>query len=72
MHKKNTEPLIKTGADLLVDLVKKSKKIPLSKTAEELGVSEKVVEDWAYYLETEEKILHIATKGSEKYLVIGK
>lgn len=63
------EPLFRTGADELVDLVKKKGRISLGTAAKELGVSKAVIEDWAYYIETSEGTLHIEEKGSQVNLV---
>ncbi|MBN1385580.1 hypothetical protein JW968_01225 [Candidatus Woesearchaeota archaeon] len=59
---------IRTGVDKLVDLVKFKKKIGFSEAAQELGVSRKVIEDWADFLE-DEKILSVEYLLLKPFLV---
>jgi len=73
MEKKeiDRETFIKSGVDLLVELLKKRKKIYIKEAARELGVSVAVVEEWAYYLE-EQEILSIGCDNSKECLFINK
>ena len=73
MEKKeiDRETFIKRGVDLLVELLKKRKKIYIKEAARELGVSVAVVEEWAYYLE-EQEILSIGCDNSKECLFINK
>ena len=64
--------LFVTGADQLVALVKKRKTISISDTAKKLGVSEEVVEDWAYDIQMYSGTLFTEIKQGKKYLVIKK
>lgn len=47
---------IKTGADHLLSLVEKEKKVSVKKASQELGVSLEVIEAWATVLQTQELI----------------
>ncbi len=63
-----TAPIIETGIDKLVKLVKEKAKISMEDAAKELGVSLTVVEEWADFLE-EEGIISIEYKFTKAFLV---
>ncbi len=60
--------ILTTEVDLLMDLVKRSKEIPLSEAAKQLKLPVKTVEEWSTFLE-EEKQLSIKYKLTTPYLV---
>lgn len=66
------ESLFVTGADQLLDMVKRYKSLPVEVAAKKLGVSPEVIEDWAYDIEMYSKSLHTVVRERSKYLVIGK
>ncbi len=61
-------PLLKTGVDRLVSLVKEKKRISVPQAAKELGVSPVVVEEWADFLE-EDGIISIDYKFATPWLI---
>lgn len=61
-------PLLKTGVDKLVSLIKEKKRISVPQAAKELGVSQIVVEEWADFLE-EEGIISIDYKFATPWLI---
>jgi len=61
-------PLLKTGVDRLVSLVKEKKRVSVPQAAKELGVSPVVVEEWADFLE-EESIISIDYKFATLWLI---
>ncbi len=61
-------PLLKTGVDKLVSLVKEKKRISVPQAAKELGVSPVVVEEWADFLE-EDGIISIDYKFATPWLI---
>lgn len=61
-------PVIETGVDRLVRLIKKVKKISIVEAAKKLGVSTIVVEEWADFLE-DEGVISIEYKFTTPYLV---
>ncbi len=67
---RKTEDLFITGEDLLIDLVKKEKKISIHLAASKLGVSPEVIEDWAVYNMDAGGILRISGEGRSKFIYI--
>jgi len=61
-------PLLKTGVDRLVSLIKEKKRISVPQAAKELGVSPIVVEEWADFLE-EDDIISIDYKFATPWLI---
>ncbi len=61
-------PLLQTGVDKLVSLIKEKKKISMPQAAKQLGVSQVVVEEWADFLE-EEDIISIEYRLATPWLV---
>lgn len=61
-------PLLKTGVDRLVSLIKEKKRISVPEAVKELGVSQIVVEEWADFLE-EEGIISIDYKFATTWLI---
>ncbi len=61
-------PLLKTGVDRLVSLIKEKKRISVPQAAKELGVSPIVVEEWADFLE-EEGIISIDYRFATPWLI---
>ena len=61
-------PLLETGVDKLVRLIKEKKRISVSQAAKELGVSQVVVEEWADFLE-EDDIISMDYKFATPWLV---
>ena len=59
---------ISTAVDSLVNLVNEKQSIPLEDAAEELGVPENILNEWAVFLE-EEHILKIDYKVTKPILV---
>lgn len=68
--KEELNPLIKTGADMLLDLVNKKKKISINKAANLLGVSEVVVKEWAEYIEEESDLIKLESKGNKINIIL--
>ncbi len=61
-------PLLETGVDKLVSLIKEKKKISVPQAAKALGVSQVVVEEWADFLE-EDGIISIDYKFATPWLI---
>ncbi|MBU4493277.1 MAG: hypothetical protein KKA61_02810 [Nanoarchaeota archaeon] len=61
-------PLLKTGVDRLVSLIKEKKRISVPQAAKELGISQVVVEEWADFLE-EDGIISIDYKFATPWLI---
>lgn len=61
-------PVIKTGVDRLVSLIKEKKRISVPQAAKELGVSPVVVEEWADFLE-EDDVISIDYKFATPWLI---
>jgi chromosome segregation ATPase len=61
-------PLLKTGVDRLVSLIKERKRISVPQAAKELGVSPVVVEEWADFLE-EDDVISIDYKFATPWLI---
>ena len=61
-------PLLETGVDKLVSLIKEKKRISVPEAAKELGVSPIVVEEWANFLE-EEDIINTNYKFATLWLI---
>lgn len=61
-------PLLKTGVDRLVSLIKEKKRISVPQAAKELGVSPVVVEEWADFLE-EDDVISIDYKFATPWLI---
>ncbi len=68
----SSEPMpeeVKTGADRLLDLVKRSKEIAMSAAANELGASVQTVEAWANFLE-EDDLVTVKYKFTTPYIAV--
>ncbi|MBI3037032.1 hypothetical protein HYY73_04780 [Candidatus Woesearchaeota archaeon] len=63
------EEQVRTGADRLLDLVKKSREIALAAAAQELGVPIVTVEAWANFLE-EDGLVTVKYKFTTPYIAI--
>jgi len=61
-------PLLETGVDKLVSLIKEKKRISVPQAAKELGVSSVVVEEWADFLE-EDDVISIDYKFATPWLI---
>jgi len=61
-------PLLQTGVDKLVSLIKEKKRVSVPQAAKELGVSQVVVEEWADFLE-EDDIISIEYRLATPWLV---
>ncbi|MCX8205878.1 MAG: hypothetical protein N3H30_01480 [Candidatus Micrarchaeota archaeon] len=59
---------ISTGVDQLINLVYKEKRVPVERAARELGLAQKVIEEWSRILE-EEGIIRIEYQLTTSYLV---
>ncbi len=62
------DSLISTGVDQLINLVYKKKRVRIDKAAIELGIAQKVIEEWARILE-DEGIIKIDYQFTSAYLV---
>lgn len=62
------DSLISTGVDQLINLVYKNKRISLDQASKELGIAQKVIEEWARILE-DEGIIRIDYQFTTSYLV---
>ncbi|MBU2633844.1 MAG: hypothetical protein KJ674_01215 [Nanoarchaeota archaeon] len=62
---------IKTAVDLLIELLKKKKKITLDEASKELGIPANIINEWATFLE-EEKILKIEYRFTTPYLIFNE
>ncbi len=68
----SSEPMpeeVKTGADRLLDLVKRSREIAMAAAASELGVSPQTVEAWANFLE-EDGLVTVKYKFTTPYVAV--
>jgi len=61
-------PLLETGVDKLVSLIKEKKRISVPQAAKSLGVSQVVVEEWADFLE-EDDIISMDYKFATPWLI---
>ncbi|MEM3364529.1 MAG: hypothetical protein QXS93_03400 [Candidatus Micrarchaeia archaeon] len=62
------DSLISTGVDQLINLIYKNKRVSLERASKELGIAQKVIEEWSHILE-EEGIIKIEYQFTTAYLV---